>query len=524
MEASPTIPGIPPHPRRLHPYKTRRALLPPVAAAVVAGEAPPMAPEALVAQGSSQIVRLVQIGIGVFFIYLISVAFQGNVSGAVAGGIVNACAMFPLLLWVMGKAHGFPIYPLYASMFVSAFGMQMIQNRELIQRTPPELFWISCLAISGFLLLSTALWFPFVRKPKLPPATVMAIGGKRSQPVLIAGQALSTIFIIEGAMGGLDWLGGFSTVLRAFMFCLSALSTFILAYDLGLNNLKPFMKWLYLFLVGMTMLAHGSGFLLVQAMGTGLLSMMGYIIASHKFPWKVFAIGCFIMSILHYGKYSMREKYWHDEYVGKIFSPFEYPAMYAEWSRYGLNYFFGAKKYDEERSTLVERSGLLHLFFKVQEMDDHMPLLQGKTYAILPMLLIPHFLNKNRLGVHETTTLLNIYFNIQSREDSENTTVGWGLFNEAYANFGYFGLGMLAVVLALFFGKVTQYSMGCPVTSFQGLVAISVMNVAYQSEFSSGVFVTVLFQTLVALVGLRFLIMQPITLDRTKLRTTMGGI
>ncbi|MEO8204669.1 MAG: hypothetical protein ABI615_00715, partial [Chthoniobacterales bacterium] len=409
-------------------------------------------------------------------------------------------------------------------MFTSAFGMQMMQNRELIQRTPPELFWVSATAISGYLLLSTAIWYPMVRKPRLPPATVMAIGGKRSQPVLMGGLLVSTVFIVQGAMGGLDFLGGASTVLRAFMFCLSALSTFILAYDIGLNKLKPAMKGMYIILVGLTMFAHASSFLLVQAMGTSLLFVTAYIIASHKIPWKVVICGFAIMSVLHYGKYSMREKYWHDEFVGKVFTPWEYPAMYAEWTKFGLNYFWGPKKFDEERSNLVERSGLLHLFFFIQQADDTKPLLGGKTYAILPELLIPRFLNKSRKGVHETTSVLNIYFGIQSREDTENTTVGWGLFNEAYANFGYIGLAGLAVVLTLFFSKITQYSMGCPVTSFQGLVAISVMNVAYQSEFSSGVFVTVLFQTIVALFGLRFIIMQPITLDRSKISTTMGGI
>lgn len=472
--------------------------------------------------------KYIFMGMAAFAAYAAYVAWKGNFSGAVAGAVVILCSLIPTVIWLSGKAKGFPIYPVYASTFISAFGMQMINNKQLIENTEPSLFWATSVSICLFLLLSTAVWFAVVKKPKKLPPTVMVIGGHRTQPVLLGCMTVATLCMLASASGWLDFLGNWNTLMRAFMFCLNALSCFILSYEIGAKTLLRGKKTYFLTLVGISMAANATNFLLVQSMGIFVLCIAGYTIASQKIPWKVLTFFFLLMTILHYGKYPMREKYWSEdgtELNRGAFQPKDYPRLFTEWFGYGLDYLRKPSKARvEERSNLIERSGLLHLYIFVQRQDDFMPLLGGATYAILPQLLLPRILVKDKATSHETTSILNIYFGIQSREDTSNTTIGWGLFNEAYANFGYFGLAGLAVVLGLFFGYVTRYSMGCPITSFQGLVAISVMNVAYQSEYSSGVFVTVLFQSIVVLIGLRYVIMQPVKLDSRLIKNSLGGI
>lgn len=463
---------------------------------------------------------LVQAGVAVFLAWALWIAVNGNPFGAAAGTLVIMCAMLPTIIWVNRGAKGFPIFPLYAATFSWSFGLQMLQNRQLLVSTPPALYWKSCFTLCLFLLIGTAVWNAVVTKPVKPRTELMMVGGPRSQPVLLTGMLLATMFHMATAAGWMHWAGAYGTILRAFLYCYGSLSTFLLAHDIGMNKLDKNKKAIYFACIILTMMAMGCGLLLVQAMSVAALGLAGYIIASRRFPWKVFLIFFPIMYLLHYGKYPMREKYWHvdqGEIIWSAFRPWDYPKLYWEWFQAGIEYATHPKKYaGEERTNLLERTGLLHLFIFAQSATDRAGFLGGKTYMVLPQLLIPRVLAPRRAGAHETTTLLNVYFGIQSREETENTTVGWGLFNEAYANFGYFGPPMLAVVLGLFFGWATRYSMGCPVNSFQGLFAIIVMNTSYQTEYSSGVFVTVLFQSLVSLIGLRYVIMQPVRIVDTE--------
>jgi hypothetical protein len=477
---------------------------------------------------ASPLKRAIQVGVAVYLVFAIYIASKGNVTGAIAGSMVNAFAILPAALWVSRVAKGFPIFPLYAFTFTYTFGFQMMEDRADVMNMPPELLWRSCIAIGGFLIIATAVWLPRVRTPRRPPEVVMIAGGRREVPVLYWGMALSTLYYMAASSGWLGMLGVWGTIVRALMYCIGALSVFILFYEMGHGRIGRVGRIWMLFLLILSMLALGAGLLLVQAMGLGLLALAGYVIASHRIPWKTLAFSLLLATVLQFGKYTMRQKYWHEaeEAMSNVarFTPGDYPELYKEWMTAGVDYLAHKEKYTEmaeDRADLLERSGLMHVFLFAQEESEHRPLLMGKTYSLLPQMLMPRALSGGKVASHETTHLLNIHFGLQTRDDTATTTIGWGLFNEAYANFGYLGLAGLAVVLALFFSAVTRYSMGCPVTSFQGLVAIAVVNTAYQTEFTSGVFVTVLFQSFIVLLALRYAIMQPVRIDPTK-RATLG--
>jgi len=476
---------------------------------------PPAAARFTPPRSRSPLVKLGWWGIAGYLAYATYVALHGNPSGALAGSIVVFFSLLPAILWAARGAGDFPIFPLYAFTFSYTFGLQMMNNRQIVAITPPDLFWTTCLAIGGFLVIATLTWLAVTRKPVTPPRVVMVVGGTRAEPVLLGCLVLATAFHVSGAAGWLGWLGAFGTIVRAFMFCLGTLSIFILSYEIGKGRVSRGRRILFFSLLTVSMIALSTGLLLVQAMGTGLLALASFIFASHRVPWKTVIGFILLISILHYGKYSMREKYWGDDGIGgPSFQPWQYPALMTEWFGAGLNYYLQpGEAREQEHTNLLERSGLLHLFLFVQDQTERRPLMMGQTYSVLPSLLMPRILAPDRAGAHESTTLLNIYFGLQSREDTQNTTIGWGLFNEAYANFGYAGLAGLAVILGGFFGWIARLSKGCPVNSYQGLLAVVVMNTAYQSEYSSGVFVTVLFQSVVALTVLRFIIMRPVRLE-----------
>lgn len=135
-----------------------------------------------------------------------------------------------------------------------------------------------------------------------------------------------------------------------------------------------------------------------------------------------------------------------------------------------------------------------------------MPGLQGASYAIIPTLLVPRVLAPDKPTSHEGTTLLNIHYGLQRRDDTVTTTIGWGLFNEAYGNFGYAGVVGLGVVLGLAFGAFARWTQDVPELSARFLAGVLVLSIAFQTEFSAGVLVTSLFQSAVAVVGLMLLL------------------
>src|SRR5207237_309774 len=102
----------------------------------------------------------------------------------------------------------------------------------------------------------------------------------------------------------------------------------------------------------------------------------------------------------------------------------------------------------------------------------------------------------------------NIHYGVQTREDTAITTIGWGLLNEAYANFGLVGCAGLAVVLGIFYGSMARWSLNTPMLSARSLFTMMVLNFAIQTEFSASVYVTALFQTFVPLLAVTFLFMK----------------
>jgi hypothetical protein len=139
---------------------------------------------------------------------------------------------------------------------------------------------------------------------------------------------------------------------------------------------------------------------------------------------------------------------------------------------------------------------------------DEVSFMDGETYAVIPILLVPRILYPNKPASHEGTYLLNIHYGFQTREATATTTIGWGLLNESYANFGYVGVGLLAVILGAYYAVVSRWAQRAPVLSFRSLFAIVVASYAFQTEIAAGVYVSALFQSICALLVVAALFMR----------------
>jgi hypothetical protein len=218
-------------------------------------------------------------------------------------------------------------------------------------------------------------------------------------------------------------------------------------------------------------------------------------------------------ALLHGGKGEMRDRYWPrgDEDVPAV-QPLSYPSLIAEWFTVGFTHFqwgTGDDQPEEESQSILERASLMQLLLYVQNATpEFVPYLNGETYTMIPWLLVPRILSPNKPAAHEGTYILNVHYGFQTREDTVHTTIGFGLLNEAYANFGILGALGLGILLGGLCGLTSSSARGTPLLSLRALLAILVASYSFQMEFAAGVLVSAMFQSAVGLLALAIIFMR----------------
>lgn len=307
-------------------------------------------------------------------------------------------------------------------------------------------------------------------------------------------------------------IGGLVSTLRGVLMGLSGLAVFGLAYRMGTRQLTRGTTILFLILLILNMISSSVSLMLVGALSVWALAVVAFTIGRRRVPWLAILLLLLAVSFLNYGKAAMREKYWNDAADAGFIQPWEYPEWFFEWSSLSYEHIERRQTSDAEENedrSLTGRASLMHLLLLAQkETEQGTPLLYGETYVLIPQLLVPRFIMPDKPWSHEGTYLLNIHFGKQTREEVERTTIGWGLLNESFANFGLLGCALLAVILGWLYGSVARWSYGVPLLSFRFLFSILLMSFAFQSEFSASVFVTALFQSTMPLVAVTLLLMK----------------
>jgi hypothetical protein len=429
-----------------------------------------------------------------------------TVSGAY---LIAFASILPSYLWITGRAKGLPIFPVFALTHLWTYAVPLVIDHPQVAQYPPRMHLIAGLTTAGFVLLGTFVWFQFVKAAPEPPAVLWVMDGKKGEPYLLAGYVGGVVLSVAFAGGWSDIDAGLFALIRGTLLAITNLAMFALAYRWGTREMSKKRVGIFLLLLVLFVLSNAATLLLVGALSGLLLVVIAYSLGRRKIPVLPLVVLLLVIVPLHYGKAEMRNKYWAGE-GGASVKPWDYPGLFVEWAGYSWEHLSGSSDSgDADPQSIAQRAGLINLLLLVQDATSKdVPFLNGDTYAIIPRLLIPRFLDPEKPASHEGTYLLNIHFGIQTREDTRTTTIGWGLLNEAYANFGFLGVGGLAVLLGCLYGAAARWSMNCPVLSFRYLFAILLISVAYQSEFSASVYVTALFQSAVPLLALVFLLMK----------------
>jgi len=163
----------------------------------------------------------------------------------------------------------------------------------------------------------------------------------------------------------------------------------------------------------------------------------------------------------------------------------------------------------ENISSAKDRGSLIQLLIRIQKATpSQIPYLEGASYKFIPELLIPRIFHKEKVVAHMGNWILSYQYGILQAEELGKTSVGFDPIMEAYANFGFLGPAVLAVLFGFFLGWVTRLTIHVPMLSFGFLFGVQVIAAVVASFNTAGVFVTTVWQSFLALAGLSLFLMS----------------
>ncbi len=429
---------------------------------------------------------------------------------------IIAVALLPSYLWCTGKALGMPIFPMFALTFIWTYALPLISNNPNVLTYSVSQRLFAGTTTLSFLLVGSVVWFRFVKTAPLPSRSYRSLTGSKGNIIFFLALIISVFFNIASIGGWLALLslnsGAFS-LLRNTVVAFTALSSFVLTYRMGKEELTEKQSKAVVLLLAAFMISSTLSFLLITSATVFLSSIAAFVIGRRKVPIALLLSVVLCFSFLHAGKAEIRGRYWGTYGQSSYIQLWQYPAVYGEWINSSLRELNLGGVKDSYASgkgqSFSDRASIIHMMLLSQSLSPHtVPFLKGYTYQILPEMLVPRFLYAAKPWSHEGTFRLNIHYGRQTREATRKTTIAWGLLAEAYANFGYGGCIGLAVMMGSLYGWVGRCSINAPILSLQSLIAVLLITYAIQSEWTAGVYVAALSQHGVVIATIALFLMK----------------
>jgi hypothetical protein len=305
----------------------------------------------------------------------------------------------------------------------------------------------------------------------------------------------------------------------------------MISLSFGTGTMPPARRMVFWALLSLNSLIAVSGYLLSSVTINFCAVGIGLFWGSGRVPWRFLMGVSVILSFLNLGKFAMRDKYWsHDEDAPPPTTGFaDLPSRYLEWVQASIDATNGGGVAVEDamgrvtlnndtHQTMADRiDNLQNLIFVIDAEDSlHIEPLYGKSYEMIPALLIPRILWPDKPRTHEGQVLLNVHFGRQDLNSTFKTYIAWGILPEAYGNFGPMtGSVLLGVVVGLFCAWIEMQTARKLAISLEGIVGFGlILNMMNSFEMVASVLVTSSFQNLVPIV----LAFMPFVRRRTILR------
>lgn len=426
-----------------------------------------------------------------------------------AGTVLYVACLLPSWLWATGRIQGLPIFPIFALTFLPTYVTPLWQGHSALARYTPNEINTAAWTVAGFLLVAQLFWQQVAVRAVGVPHAVRMIDLKKAEKILLACLVAEVVFELLSLFFW-QFGGGAFAAIRGFASAAGRMGIFVFCYQMGQGTLKKGLRNLVLVLLILLVVQETASLLIATVIPTLGIAFAAYILGSGRIPWKTLSLAVVIVGILHAGKYEMREIYL--EKKEKVTGLADYPRYFAEWVGYGLKNL-GMGKVGEEKkedvSSTKERASLIQLFIMIQkETPDKQPYLAGESYRPIPSMLIPRILSPTKAVAHTGNMLLSLHYGLLDEIGIWTTSIAFDPIMEAYANYGFIGVTVLAVVLGFFLGTITRFTINVPMLSFGFLYGVQMIAAVVASFNTAGVFVTTAWQSFLALCGLSLFLMS----------------
>lgn len=438
-------------------------------------------------------------GVGLLAATLVYLIHQANVRDILhlyLGLIMFTLAAIPSLLWARGGGSRFPVFETILILTANAYAMPVLNGHEQLASYPPDIITRGCLAVILY-QLSAILTYVLVRgMPGRSSFWRETLIPNQVEKFVVYGLFISAAYMCISTFT--SWVPGeLMSILRAVFYGVGILCTFISSQRWGRGELTQAEKTVLVVTLVSQLILMSIGLILISAISLLGIALLGYLSGGKRIPWLVIVPAFALIAVLHAGKTQMREKYWEQKLPQPTMS--ELPAYFSEWIEYGLQPSSGGKTASQK---MLERTSLMHILCLI---IDYTPARQdylyGKTYGYVLPQLIPRLFWPDKPRSHIATYELSVYYGLQREEDTETTTIAFGLLTEAYANFGLAGALMLGIFWGFWLKKLQIWSTFSPMFSFAGLLMVLLTAWGFSSELTMAVWLSSFEQAVVVVLG-----------------------
>jgi hypothetical protein len=409
---------------------------------------------------------------------------------------ITVPCLLPLFLWLRAGATGIPVLPTLSAVFFVYYAVPLLRNNITIFGSD-ELFAAS-VSVGGFLIAASAASWPFLRAARKPlgASATNFISYAEVTQIIHVGLACGILFHLATITGVVNGLGSSVGIVRSIVLTLSSVACYLLGCARA-SHLLVGTRWGIAAggFCALIVLSLSNLFLIGGAMNC-LAALLGYILTSKRVPWLTLVSVFALLSVLHAGKFEMRERYWMpSSQVMQESSVGDVPGMLVDWLALGA----GALVSGRAKSDVMERASLLHMVLLVHRATPNfIPYLEGQTYTMLPLMLVPRVLNPGKAENQAVLNFLSKRYGLQYEGSSGSTTIGWGMVAEAYANLGDEAVIAVGAIFGFLCGGLTRLSSGATPLSLPMLVAIAATLTLFNLELDLSYLVATLAQAITA--------------------------
>ena len=399
--------------------------------------------------------------------------------------LVMVSAVLPGILWLRQGAPGLPVFPISALAYVPYAALPIVSAHPALLAYGHTEVLRAAATVSLFLVAATIAWRMLSRKSVSTSVGGLAPReGAKVVPLVFIGLLLGLAYQFSVASAMVS-LGSFQGLVRSIALTFATIACLLTGVTRAQGVLRGPLWAGAAAGVGALVLVAFASLFLVGGITYLLAAGCGYVIVARRVPWAAVITATALVVILHAGKGEMRAKYWADRVnYGDALTLTQLPGLAAEWIGEGVKATIAGS---EGQSALQRASILQYVLLAQAATPDPVGYLMGETYARLPSILVPRFLDPGKPASQVSMDLLNIRYGLQSDTAAESTAVGWGLIAEGYANFGYFGVIGIGLLLGAFCAALANWSqgatLGSPATWMSAAAMMGLINV--EADFIS---------------------------------------